>query len=90
MAFIDYWKPLLIEAGLWATGYDALNILLLAGAVMDDPEVAELRRREEFIVRDPNYPASVDVQWKKLFEHLGPEGRAQLHARLKAKAAAKP
>ncbi len=81
---IEARKPKLEAAGLWSNTYDAMQVLILWGVVMDDPEVCRLSMLPDFKIIDPEDEfCSYTTDWVKLFAALGPRGRAELAERIK-------
>jgi hypothetical protein len=82
---IESRKPMLEAAGLWSNTYDAMQVFVLAGVVMDDPEVWRLSSLSDFkIIDDPeDAPCAFTTDWPALFKAMGPRGRAELAERIK-------
>ena len=72
-------KPMLEAAGLWSNTYNAMQVLILANVVMDNPEVWRLSSLPDFkIIDDPEEaPCAFTTDWVELFAAMGPRGRSE-------------
>lgn len=76
------WRPMVEASGLDSPAHTPENTYRLSGAIIHDPVVASMRMRPEFQLPDPEYPAAFSTNWTKLFESMGPNGRAALKGRI--------
>jgi hypothetical protein len=79
--FVDRWSPMCEAAGFLdgSVEFTPEDLVLLAGAIMHDKEVARLRMLPEYQIRDG---IVFETKWEELLESLGDDGRAALRSRI--------
>lgn len=78
----ETWNPILVLAGCREPNLLPENIFSIAGAILRDKEVRQMRTRAEFQIRAYPGHAAFATNWEQLFEAMGPAGRAALCERV--------
>lgn len=73
------WRDVVALAGLDDAMHKPENTLMLAGAILHDATVTKMRMKPEFQIAQG---AAFDTNWTKLFDAMGPGGRAALKQRI--------